>query len=592
MNIKQLLLKLPDELLSDLVSGLNLPIAQDKEAQVNMTLIPYLRRHDKEAGNRLLLDIEQNLKGYELRRLIHVFRIRTNKDPTFDDIRENLEELPHLSNEIGEEHLEDAVFEIEPDIIEPIDDVEENVTTSALPIQPKKLIAVFRSMKYTLGQAIADLVDNSLDSGATKIHVEYELDEEQATRYVIVSDNGKGMTAKELEQGLTLGAEREYKDTDTGKFGIGLKLSSLSQAADVTLFTQIEEEEDYNLRRISYTHIVRTNELELLHSAKKGAHVERALDLLPTKGTSVLLEEMDRRPLNLRRQEVINSFKNDQLKLKYFLAMVFHRYIEGNTTSYNAGRQIKLFVNGEEMEPLDPLMKSQEGGENGTKIVENWVPHDFDYERPQIHVRSQFCVTPNREHLDSDIKEKIEYVTKSPKNQQGLYYYRKDRLISFGGWQGVLKKTYDGPLIEHASLGLAKVAIDIPIQQGIDEEFGLTPTKTDYDPPEEFLLKLSKMLHAPSFAWMVNDESSSFINFAKKRYEKAKGTPRKSSTTTGTRRRRTPTPLTSVNIESYHSESDEPITTSKRDGVLRITINKSHPLYRKVIEKLRESIDE
>jgi hypothetical protein len=270
--------------------------------------------------------------------------------------------------------------------------------------------------------------------------------------------------------------------------------------------------------------------------------------------------------------------------------MVFHRYIEGSTTSYNVGRQIQIFLNGEELEPLDPLVSSQSGGEDGTKIIENWVPYDFDYERNPIHVRSQFCVVPNRENIDSAIKERIEHVTKSPKNQQGLYYYRNDRLIVFGGWRGVFKSSFDGILIEHASMGLAKVAIDVPL--GMDDEFGLTPTKTDYDPPEEFLLKLSKMIHAQAFSWPINGESASFINFAKKRYESAKGSPRKTKSG-ASRTRRTSTPLTSVDIESYHNDNEtaDPISTSKRDGVFRVTINKSHSLYRKLIEKLKESLD-
>jgi hypothetical protein len=75
---------------------------------------------------------------------------------------------------------------------------------------------------------------------------------------------------------------------------------------------------------------------------------------------------------------------------------------------------------------------------------------------------------------------------KKANDMQGLYLYRNNRLIDYGGWQRLLGDTND----EHDKCG--KILIDIPSKYY--EEFGLNPTKTEVNLPEEFMRKLSNKI--------------------------------------------------------------------------------------------------
>ena len=97
---------------------------------------------------------------------------------------------------------------------------------------PVGMLRVHQAHPYHLGQCIADLVDNSYDAHATKIDVRIALTKERRM-YVLILDNGDGIPKDEWKKIMTLGLERKRGNTDLGVYGVGLKLSSLSQAHEV-----------------------------------------------------------------------------------------------------------------------------------------------------------------------------------------------------------------------------------------------------------------------------------------------------------------------------------------------------------------------
>ena len=105
------------------------------------------------------------------------------------------------------------------------EEIDSSVKTSEIKIVPKKLFDILRNFGLTLGESVADLIDNSIDSGAKNVNVQYTINHDLAVRYLIVGDDGKGMTGDELDEALTLGADRIYKETDTGKIWYRSKIS-------------------------------------------------------------------------------------------------------------------------------------------------------------------------------------------------------------------------------------------------------------------------------------------------------------------------------------------------------------------------------
>ena len=58
--------------------------------------------------------------------------------------------------------------------------------------------------------------------------------------YVIVLDDGKGIADDMISSVMNFGAPRDYDELELGKFGVGMKSSSLSQAKEVTLISKVK----------------------------------------------------------------------------------------------------------------------------------------------------------------------------------------------------------------------------------------------------------------------------------------------------------------------------------------------------------------
>ena len=103
----------------------------------------------------------------------------------------------------------------------------------------RRLIKSLRDIGYNFSTAVADLVDNSIEAGATKVDITIGFYGENS--YVRISDNGKGMSEEELKEAMRYGSEREYMEGDLGKFGLGLKTASMSQCQKFSVASRSSE---------------------------------------------------------------------------------------------------------------------------------------------------------------------------------------------------------------------------------------------------------------------------------------------------------------------------------------------------------------
>lgn len=105
-----------------------------------------------------------------------------------------------------------------------------------------KFIQATRDSGYKgTASAISELVDNSIQAGATRIAISVEAraggDEEKVIE-VSVLDNGCGMDPAALRQALRFGGSTRFGDRrGLGRYGMGLPNASLSQARRVTVYT-------------------------------------------------------------------------------------------------------------------------------------------------------------------------------------------------------------------------------------------------------------------------------------------------------------------------------------------------------------------
>jgi hypothetical protein len=356
----------------------------------------------------------------------------------------------------------------------------------------KRLIRSLRDIGYEFTDAVADIVDNSVEAEATVIKIILQFDGEDS--YLVIADNGLGMAPKEIQEALRFGSNRNYDDSDDlGRYGLGLKTASLSQCERVTVSARRGEE---RVRINSYCwdlgHIESTNRWEILKIESEDLREEVREHLKETTGTVVTWERLGRL-LGYKYPSGEYARKQAALmveSLNIHLGMVFHRFLAGEV----AGKRIAIYLNDTRVIPWDPYSR---GEKHTQKLDQIFVPLDFE---GQIHgVRIQPYILPPQA-LYSSPKAHVNASGPGKWNrQQGLYIYRSNRIIQAGGWSGL--RTSD----EHTKL--ARIALFIPSQ--LDELFQVNVAKKHATLPRELrTILLEKFLPITQRAQEVYRERS------------------------------------------------------------------------------------
>jgi len=337
----------------------------------------------------------------------------------------------------------------------------------------KRLIRSLRDIGYEFIDAVADIVDNSVEAQATVIKITLQFNGEDS--YLVIADNGLGMAPKEIQEALRFGSNRSYDDSDDlGRYGLGLKTASLSQCERLTVSARRGEE---RVRINSYCwdldHIESTNRWEILKVESEDLREEVRKHLKDTTGTVVTWERLGRL-LGYRYPSGEYARKQAALmveSLNTHLGMVFHRFLAGEVT----GKRIAIYLNDTRVSPWDPYSR---GEQHTQKLDQILVPIEFG---GQIHsVRLQPYILPPQALYSSPKAHMHASGPAKWNRQQGLYIYRSNRIIQAGGWSGL--RTSD----EHTKL--ARIAMFIPSQ--LDELFQVNVAKKHAMLPREVRLIL------------------------------------------------------------------------------------------------------
>lgn len=339
----------------------------------------------------------------------------------------------------------------------------------------KRLIRSLRDVGYEFVDAVADIVDNSVEAQATVIGITLKFEGEDS--YLTIADNGVGMASKDIQEALRFGSNRAYGDADDlGRYGLGLKTASLSQCERLTVSARRGEE---RARINSYCwdldHIEQTNRWEILKIESDELKDEVWRHLHETTGTVVTWERLGRL---LGYKYPSGEYARKQAEqmaesLKLHLGMVFHRFLSGEIH----GKRIAIYINDERVVPWDPYSR---GEKNTQKLEPFLIPQDFG--EGIYNVKVQPYILPPQS-LYSSAKAHLQASGPGKWNkQQGLYIYRSNRIIQAGGWSGL--RTSD----EHTKL--VRIAVFIPSQ--LDELFLVNVAKKHLTLPREFRSVLLK----------------------------------------------------------------------------------------------------
>src|SRR5271170_7359722 len=100
-----------------------------------------------------------------------------------------------------------------------------------------RLVESLRYLGYGNYEAIADLLDNSIDADAQ--HISIRVVQRAGQPLISVADDGTGMTHSILDEAMKLGSlTGRDLNSDLGKFGMGLVTASLSIAKNCHVVTR------------------------------------------------------------------------------------------------------------------------------------------------------------------------------------------------------------------------------------------------------------------------------------------------------------------------------------------------------------------
>jgi hypothetical protein len=325
-----------------------------------------------------------------------------------------------------------------------------------------------RGVGYSLESAIADIVDNSIAAGATRIEI--GLSRPEADAVVTILDDGCGMSEARLIEAMRFGGQGPgvQRDlTDLGRFGLGLKTASLSQCRQLTVASKTRE----GVAAFTWDVDVIVEGDGGWHLLEGRAHVPHsALAMLQSRntGTVVVWQKVDFGRLEDRPDNA--AVLADVDRLDRHLGMVFHRFLQGDA------RAIEISINGHSVEAWDPFLESHEAT----------IPQPVQTIRsPGGPVAVRGFVLPHRDRFRSEADFLRAGGPEGWNAQQGFYVYRHKRLLSAGGWLGLGGSrtwTRDEPS------RLARIRIDIP--NTADRDWRIDIRKAIARPPDAIRKRL------------------------------------------------------------------------------------------------------
>ena len=128
------------------------------------------------------------------------------------------------------------------------------------------LMESLRATGYSLPDAVSDLIDNSITAGARNIWLHFQW--AGADSWASFFDDGHGMSERDLVDAMRIGSRspREIRErSDLGRYGLGLKTASLSQARSLTVASRAAGENGVSARRWDLDHLAAAGDWQLLN---------------------------------------------------------------------------------------------------------------------------------------------------------------------------------------------------------------------------------------------------------------------------------------------------------------------------------------
>lgn len=316
---------------------------------------------------------------------------------------------------------------------------------------PEFLIKSISEQGYSFEAAIADLVDNSISSCAKKIEILTRTAEEPFRLFL--ADDGLGMSEEELKNNMKFPSSSPDLDrnkSDLGRFGLGMKTASFSQTRKFTVISRKKGEREFSARTWDLKVLEVTEEWKLIINNKNeidellsdyynisAEHLESFENF--DANTIIIWEGLYKFEDYLTTENRKKALKKEISEVTVdYLSLVFHKFMEKEDP-------LNIRVNNSILKPFNPF-PTQEKDLRVLEFREKVFSDDI--------IKLEGYVLPSRSIEESNNRSSI-WTTKykSLIDMEGIYVYRANRVILFGGWNGVIKRA--------PRMQLARLKVDI-----------------------------------------------------------------------------------------------------------------------------------
>lgn len=320
------------------------------------------------------------------------------------------------------------------------DSVPQPIGSRVVPPDPSITSAIGRH--HTLATAIADLVDNSIDFGATQVLVRFLMEGCRPVGLQVI-DDASGMDSAGIDDAMTYAKKRTYKGRDLGHFGIGLKAASLSQANTLVVWSKRygSPAVGRRLRRQSLDTGPLVEDFSTVDAERTLANA--AVDFVLETGTIVEWQDVQTFLTSSSESEQNAWVSATTQELVEHLGLVLHRILDQGRLSLrieNYDVNLQFAGPPRTVTAIDPFACRGVGRPG--------YPKDLHVDVVDASTLARLHVWPHW-HKGPGFTQG----SRSPIESQGLYIYRNDRLLQAGGWNGLAKPSVD--------LSYARVSIDL-----------------------------------------------------------------------------------------------------------------------------------
>lgn len=286
-------------------------------------------------------------------------------------------------------------------------------------------------LSYEFEQAVAELIDNSITAGATKIEIVFNL---RITKkvYFHVLDNGHGIAKENLPLAITYGSTLRKPGPSLSIYGFGMKTAMQSFTTIFCVASRTKSNESASMITFNQELIEKTNDYLYPIGDAVSTYSKLISDFSDsTSGTLVATEDANLFfPLeDYPEDKKLKFIKQKEDALRKHVAMTYQRFLDKSDTR---APNIEIEINGEFVTPWDPFCLSEGLLPEGSKEV---VLRSRDGTEGILKLNAYFL--PKEENFSS--KEAYKKADVGP-STHGFYVYRENRLLDSATYFEIVRR--------------------------------------------------------------------------------------------------------------------------------------------------------